>query len=156
VRLNGRSGRRTVSPIRTIPWVTPSPVSSSPSLITQQANRGTGEPARPARGGPARGRPARLIRRAFAHTVNICSTLLVGTLLGDGRMSPAASAGASGVIDLALAGASVVVTGAGSGIGAATARLLGAAGASVALVGRRAELLEQTAAAVGKAGGRAL
>ena len=58
--------------------------------------------------------------------------------------------------DLALAGAAVVVTGAGSGIGAATARLLGAAGASVALVGRRAELLEQTADAIGKAGGRAV
>jgi meso-butanediol dehydrogenase / (S,S)-butanediol dehydrogenase / diacetyl reductase len=71
-------------------------------------------------------------------------------------MSTAASAGASSVIDLALTGASVVVTGAGSGIGAATARLLGAAGASVALVGRRAELLEQTAGAVGKAGGRAV
>src|SRR5690348_15409235 len=36
VRLNGRSGRRTVSPIRTIPWVTPSPVSGSPSLIPPQ------------------------------------------------------------------------------------------------------------------------
>ncbi|HEY7881980.1 MAG TPA: SDR family oxidoreductase [Streptosporangiaceae bacterium] len=71
-------------------------------------------------------------------------------------MSTAAPADASSVIDLALAGASVVVTGAGSGIGAATARLLGAAGASVALVGRRAELLEQTADAVGKAGGRAV
>ena len=49
-----------------------------------------------------------------------------------------------------------MVTGAGSGIGAATARLLGAAGASVALVGRREELLEQTAEAVEKAGGRAV
>ena len=71
-------------------------------------------------------------------------------------MSTAASAGASSVIDLALTGASVVVTGAGSGIGAATARLLGAAGASVALVGRRAELLEKTAGEVGTAGGRAV
>ena len=34
-------------------------------------------------------------------------------------------------------GAAVVVTGAGSGIGAATARLLGAAGACGRLVGRR-------------------
>ncbi len=40
-------------------------------------------------------------------------------------MSTAGSTGASGIIDLALAGAAVVVTGAGSGIGAATARLLG-------------------------------
>src|SRR5215470_7039295 len=71
-------------------------------------------------------------------------------------MSTAAPAGASSVIDLALTGASVVVTGAGSGIGAATARLLGAAGASVALVGRRAELLEKTAEEVRTAGGRAV
>ena len=49
-------------------------------------------------------------------------------------MCAAASTGASGIIDLGLAGAAVVVTGAGSGIGAATARLLGAAGASVTLV----------------------
>jgi NAD(P)-dependent dehydrogenase (short-subunit alcohol dehydrogenase family) len=71
-------------------------------------------------------------------------------------MSTAASTGASGIIDLALAGAAVVVTGAGSGIGAATARLLGAAGASVTLVGRRQALLEQIAEAVEKTGGRAV
>jgi NAD(P)-dependent dehydrogenase (short-subunit alcohol dehydrogenase family) len=70
-------------------------------------------------------------------------------------MSSAASSG-GGVIDLALAGAAVVVTGPGSGIGAATARLLGAAGASVALAGRREALLRQTAEAVEKAGGRAV
>jgi NAD(P)-dependent dehydrogenase (short-subunit alcohol dehydrogenase family) len=73
-------------------------------------------------------------------------------------MSTAATAGATpgpGSIDLSLAGAAVIVTGAGSGIGAATARLLGAAGASVALVGRREGLLQQTAEAVEKAGGRA-
>ena len=70
-------------------------------------------------------------------------------------MCAAASTGASGIIDLGLAGAAVVVTGAGSGIGAATARLLGAAGASVTLVGRRQALLEQTAEAVEKTGGRA-
>ncbi len=71
-------------------------------------------------------------------------------------MSAAVSAGPGSVIDLALAGAAVVVTGAGSGIGAATARLLGAAGASVVLVGRREALLQETAEAVGKAGGRAV
>lgn len=71
-------------------------------------------------------------------------------------MPTAASAGASSVIDLALAGAAIVVTGAGSGIGAATARLLGAGGASVVLVGRRGALLEETAAAVQKAGGTAV
>jgi NAD(P)-dependent dehydrogenase (short-subunit alcohol dehydrogenase family) len=57
-------------------------------------------------------------------------------------MSTAASTGASGSIDLALAGAAVVVTGAGSGMGAATARLLGAPGASVTLAGRRQALLK--------------
>jgi len=38
---------------------------------------------------------------------------------------------------LGLQGSTVVVTSAGSGIGATAARLLGAAGASVVLVGRR-------------------
>jgi NAD(P)-dependent dehydrogenase (short-subunit alcohol dehydrogenase family) len=46
-------------------------------------------------------------------------------------MAAAVSAGSGGLIDLGLPGSTVVVTGAGSGIGAATARLLGAAGASV-------------------------
>lgn len=61
----------------------------------------------------------------------------------------------TGSIDLGLAGAAVVVTGAGSGIGAAAARQLGAAGASVVLVGRREALLRESAAAVEQAGGRA-
>ena len=39
-------------------------------------------------------------------------------------------------VDWGLAGKSVIVTGASSGIGASTARALGAAGASVLLVGR--------------------
>jgi C-7 ketoreductase len=45
------------------------------------------------------------------------------------------------------------VTGAGSGIGAATASLLGAVGAPVVLVGRRAAALEETAARIRAGGG---
>jgi NAD(P)-dependent dehydrogenase (short-subunit alcohol dehydrogenase family) len=58
--------------------------------------------------------------------------------------------------DPGLAGAVVIVTGAGSGIGAATACLLGAAGARAVLVGRRAGPLEEVAARVAAAGGEAL
>ncbi len=55
-----------------------------------------------------------------------------------------------------LAGAVVIVTGAGSGIGAATAVALGAAGATPVLVGRRPGPLEGVAAKLGTAGGEAL
>jgi NAD(P)-dependent dehydrogenase (short-subunit alcohol dehydrogenase family) len=55
-----------------------------------------------------------------------------------------------------LEGTAVIVTGAGSGIGAATARRLGAAGASVVLVGRREEPLESVAAQLTADGGVAL
>jgi NAD(P)-dependent dehydrogenase (short-subunit alcohol dehydrogenase family) len=48
------------------------------------------------------------------------------------------------------------VTGAGSGIGAATALELAARGSKVALMGRRVEQLEQTAAAIRARGGIAL
>jgi nogalaviketone/aklaviketone reductase len=71
-------------------------------------------------------------------------------------MATAASPGAGGRIDLGLRGSAIIVTGAGSGIGAAAARLLGAAGASVALAGRREALLRQSADAIEKAGGHAL
>jgi NAD(P)-dependent dehydrogenase (short-subunit alcohol dehydrogenase family) len=57
--------------------------------------------------------------------------------------------------DLGLSGAAIIVTGAGSGIGAATARHLGAAGASVVLVGRRAEPLAEQAKVITAAGGAA-
>jgi NADP-dependent 3-hydroxy acid dehydrogenase YdfG len=63
-------------------------------------------------------------------------------------MAAAVSAGSGGLIDLGLQGSTVVVTGAGSGIGAATARLLGAAGASVVLVGRQAAALHKSADAI--------
>ena len=57
---------------------------------------------------------------------------------------------------LALRGAVVIVTGAGSGIGAATARRLGAVGARAVLVGRREEPLKIVAAEIAESGGDAL
>jgi NAD(P)-dependent dehydrogenase (short-subunit alcohol dehydrogenase family) len=54
-----------------------------------------------------------------------------------------------------LAGKSVIVTGASSGIGAATARELGKAGASVLLVGRDEARLKAVARDVAAVGGRA-
>jgi NAD(P)-dependent dehydrogenase (short-subunit alcohol dehydrogenase family) len=71
-------------------------------------------------------------------------------------MAAAVSAGSGGSIDLGLQGAAVVVTGAGSGIGAAAARLLGAAGASVVLVGRREALLSERVDEIEQAGGHAV
>jgi NAD(P)-dependent dehydrogenase (short-subunit alcohol dehydrogenase family) len=55
-----------------------------------------------------------------------------------------------------LRGAVVIVTGGGSGIGAATARQLGTVGAQVVLVGRREALLKEVAAQIGADGGEAL
>ena len=58
--------------------------------------------------------------------------------------------------DLGLGGAAVIVTGASSGIGAATATALATAGASVVLVGRREDALKAQADVVAEAGGDAL
>jgi meso-butanediol dehydrogenase/(S,S)-butanediol dehydrogenase/diacetyl reductase len=58
--------------------------------------------------------------------------------------------------DVGLRGAVVIVTGGGSGIGAATARQLGAVDARVALVGRREAALKEVAAQVAEGGGEAL
>jgi 3-oxoacyl-[acyl-carrier protein] reductase len=58
-------------------------------------------------------------------------------------------------MDLGLTGRACIVTGASSGIGAATARELCAEGAHVLLVARRAEPLAAAVAEAGAAGGRA-
>jgi meso-butanediol dehydrogenase / (S,S)-butanediol dehydrogenase / diacetyl reductase len=51
--------------------------------------------------------------------------------------------------------ATAIITGAGTGIGAASAKRLAAAGWNVALVGRRSDLLQQVAREIEGAGGRA-
>ena len=56
----------------------------------------------------------------------------------------------------AVGGRAVLVTGASSGVGEATALRLGAAGATVLLLARREERLREVAARIGAAGGRAV
>jgi len=55
-----------------------------------------------------------------------------------------------------FAGKAALITGAGSGIGAASARLMAAQGAAVGLMGRTAQTVERTAQQIHEAGGRAL
>jgi NAD(P)-dependent dehydrogenase (short-subunit alcohol dehydrogenase family) len=59
------------------------------------------------------------------------------------------------ILDWQLEGKAVIVTGASSGIGAATARALGAVGSSVVVAGRDQDRLAESAAAVEEAGGKA-
>jgi NAD(P)-dependent dehydrogenase (short-subunit alcohol dehydrogenase family) len=58
----------------------------------------------------------------------------------------------TGVLD----GKGAIITGAGTGLGAATARAFAAEGATVTLVGRREEKLRETAASVETIGGKAI
>ena len=60
------------------------------------------------------------------------------------------------IMSVPFEGKVALVTGAGTGIGAATARLLAKRGAAVTVVGRRKEPLEEVAGSIRDAGGRAL
>jgi NAD(P)-dependent dehydrogenase (short-subunit alcohol dehydrogenase family) len=60
------------------------------------------------------------------------------------------------IMDSSFEGKVALVTGAGTGIGAAAARLLAKRGAAVTVAGRRKEPLEEVARSIREAGGRAL
>ena len=77
-------------------------------------------------------------------------------LVHDQTMTAAAIPAPGLLGDLGLRGAAIIVTGASSGIGAATATALAAAGASVVLVGRREDALKAQADVVAEAGAEAL
>lgn len=59
------------------------------------------------------------------------------------------------ILPVSLKGQVAIITGAGSGIGAAIARKLAALGATAVLCGRKLAPLETTAAAIAEAGGQA-
>jgi NAD(P)-dependent dehydrogenase (short-subunit alcohol dehydrogenase family) len=77
-------------------------------------------------------------------------------LVHDQTMTGAAIPAPGLLGELGLRGAAIIVTGASSGIGAATATALANAGASVVLVGRREDALKAQADVVAEAGGDAL
>jgi NAD(P)-dependent dehydrogenase (short-subunit alcohol dehydrogenase family) len=77
-------------------------------------------------------------------------------LVQDQTMTGAAIPAPGLLGDLGLGGAAIIVTGASSGIGAATTVALAAAGASVVLVGRREDALKAQADVVAEAGAAAL
>jgi meso-butanediol dehydrogenase/(S,S)-butanediol dehydrogenase/diacetyl reductase len=77
-------------------------------------------------------------------------------LVHDQTMTGAAIPAPGLLGDLGLRGAAIIVTGASSGIGAATATALAAAGANVVLVGRREDALKAQADVVAEAGTEAL
>jgi NAD(P)-dependent dehydrogenase (short-subunit alcohol dehydrogenase family) len=77
-------------------------------------------------------------------------------LVQDQTMTGAAIPAPGLLGDLGLRGAAIIVTGASSGIGAATATALATAGASVVLVGRREDALKAQADVVAEAGAEAL
>ena len=77
-------------------------------------------------------------------------------LVHDQTMTGAAIPALGLLGDLGLRGAAIIVTGASSGIGAATATALAAAGANVVLVGRREDALKAQADVVAEAGAEAL
>ena len=59
-------------------------------------------------------------------------------------------------MDFAIRGKNAIVIGAGSGLGAASAKALAAEGVHTVLVGRRAEMLAKTQAEIESSGGRQL
>jgi NAD(P)-dependent dehydrogenase (short-subunit alcohol dehydrogenase family) len=77
-------------------------------------------------------------------------------LVQDQTMTGAAIPAPGLLGDLGLRDAAIIVTGASSGIGAATATALATAGASVVLVGRREDTLKAQADVVAEAGAEAL